>query len=271
MANQYDVKQKKREGRSPGYPAIDLETAIKRAEEIKKEEQRHLARLDAVVKHWGYSSKSGPFLGTLSALIKFGLLETDGKGDDRKVKITDLAWTILIDDREDSPERDKAIKEAALNPAIHRKLWDRYGGNFPSSETFRIVLLKEYKFMERAVKDFIGEFERTITFAKLEEFDTLSGHEEDKTPHEKEISVSPQPITTPKVGSQPQVPLDMTPEPTGEFSFPLSPKRWVHVRLPYRLTEKEWARILKRLEMFKDGFMDPSEFEGKEGKKGEED
>jgi hypothetical protein len=254
MENQDDANKKKKEGRSPGYPAIDLETAIKRAGQIKEEEQRHFAPLDAVVKHWGYSSQSGPFLGTLSALIKYGLLETKGKGKDRQVRITDLAWRILIDDRETSPERRKALKEAALNPAIHRKLWDRYEGDFPSVETFRILLLTEYKFMESAVKEFMREFERTIFYAKLDEHDILSGLEEDKKPPAKETFMpdlfsarsSSKPQTTEKVVSDPEM---------GTISFQLSPQKWVKVELPYQLNEAEWKRIIETLDVFKPGFV----------------
>jgi len=256
MENQDDAKQKKKEGRSPGYPAIDLETAIKRAGQIKEKEQRHLAPVEAIVEHWKYSSQSGPFLGTLSALIKFGLLETQGKGYDRKARITDLAWRILIDDREESLEKNQAIKEAALNPAIHKKLWDRYGGDFPSPETFRIVLLTEYKFMESAVKDFMAEFKRTITFAQLEKNDTLARHEEDKAIPEKETSMPSVEIsgtTDAPAATYVGPPASAQSSGTRQATLWLSDTEWAKIEVSYPLSEAAWDLMKKMLDLYKRG------------------
>src|SRR5437870_2499127 len=107
--------------RSPSYPAIDLESAIERARELYAREGRNTAPNEAIMEHMGYSAKSGPGFGVLGALKRFGLLRAEGSG---KSRLSDLALRIILDEREDSSERDKAVKEAALAPAIHREIWE---------------------------------------------------------------------------------------------------------------------------------------------------
>lgn len=255
MENQQDTPRGKKEGRSPGYPAIDLETALDRAKQIKDAEQRHFAPLHAVMKHWGYASTSGPVQTTWSALIKFGLLEVKGTGLERQGRITDLAWQILIDNREESPERLKAIQEAALNPIIHQKLWARYKDEgLPSDETFRIHLLRDYKFTEGAIKDFIGQFKRTIAFAKLEKSDNLLGQEEDKNAFNKEPTMpltpetrSPEPTTTMPPDSPAMKYQSLG--PAQEFNMALSEGQTAYLRIPHSLKRGDWEKIRKLLDV----------------------
>jgi hypothetical protein len=244
MENQGDTKRGKKEGRSPGYPAIDLETALERAKQIKDAEKRNFAPIEAVMKHWGYISKSGPVLTTWAALIKFGLLEPKGTGTERQGRITDLAWNILIDNREESPDRVKAIQEAALSPTIHQKLWDRYEGNLPSDETFRIHLLRDYKFTEGAVKDFISQFKRTIAFAKLGKSDNLFGQEEDKTAFNEEESM-PEGQAVRSIEPK-HTTVDMEregPEAEKRFEVNLSGGQITYFRAPSSLGKADWQKI----------------------------
>src|SRR5215510_220703 len=44
--------------RSPSYPGIDLEAALKRAREVYVHEKQHDAPVESVVMHWGYSPRS---------------------------------------------------------------------------------------------------------------------------------------------------------------------------------------------------------------------
>src|SRR5579862_7484900 len=50
--------EKRKRMRSPAYPYINLEAAIKRAQEFYNKEQRNAAPLKVAVKHWGYEEKS---------------------------------------------------------------------------------------------------------------------------------------------------------------------------------------------------------------------
>jgi hypothetical protein len=167
---------KRKHTRSPAYPFVNLETAIKRAREFYKEEIRNSANLKVAVKHWGYEAKSSGGIQTAAALIAFGLLSDEGSGERRKVQLTQNALRIILDERTESPERDQAIKLAALTPKIHQELWQKFGGRLPSDEQLKHMLVLDWEppFNENTVVGFIKEFRDTINFAKLSESDTVT-------------------------------------------------------------------------------------------------
>lgn len=172
-----DKKKVKREGRSPGYPSINLRNAIEKAQIIYDREKKHAAPAVNVVRHWGYTPKSSAGLLTLAALRKFNLIEDEGSGQNRKVRLTDLALRILLDPNEKS--KNEAIQKAALNPPIHTEIWEKYGGTLPSTETLKYYLHMERGFTGFGADEFIRHFVDTISFAKLGESGTISGGESD--------------------------------------------------------------------------------------------
>jgi len=161
--------------RSPAYPYINLETAIKRAKEFYDKEQRNAAPVKVAVKHWGYEEKSSGGTQTAAALISFGLLRDDGVGEKRKVKLTENALRILLDTRTDSSDRVDAIRIAALTPKIHQQLWRKWGTDIPSPENLKHTLMLDWKppFNPAAVDGFIKEYKDTIAFAKPDASDMV--------------------------------------------------------------------------------------------------
>jgi hypothetical protein len=101
------------------------------------------------------------------------------------VQLTELGARIVIDQRPVSPERDQAIKEAALRPKLHAVLWDKYGTNLPSDANLRHEMVFDHRFNENSVADFIQEYKDTIRFAKLADSDTISAGTEDKEQEEE--------------------------------------------------------------------------------------
>jgi len=178
MANVAPIasSNKKKRTRSPAYPFVNLETAITRAQEFFDKEQRNAANWNVAVKHWGFVEGSSNGASTLAALTSFGLMQDEGIGEKRKVRLTQNALRILLDKRPDSKERTDLIKQAALAPKIHQQLWDKWGNNLPSDATLRHTLLLEWPtpFNENAVDGFIREYKDTIAFAKLTESDTVA-------------------------------------------------------------------------------------------------
>src|SRR5690242_3447624 len=109
---------------------------------------------DAILDHWGYSPKSGPGFGVLGALKRFGLLKGEGPG---KSRLSDLALRIVLDEREESSDRDAAIKQAALAPGIHREILEKYPDGLPSDATLRHFLRLDRGFTDSAANDLISE------------------------------------------------------------------------------------------------------------------
>lgn len=166
--------------RSPAYPGINLETAIKRAREVHEQDKMNIVPLAIAVKRWGFKEKSSGGLVTVAALKSFGLIKDSGSGKDRKIQLTEDARRILLDARQDSQDRDMLIKQAALNPKIHNLLWKKWGLELPSDETLKHALTFDYFFNENSVTDFIKEYKDTILFAKLIESDTIKDKEKVK-------------------------------------------------------------------------------------------
>lgn len=160
------VPRKRISGRSPSYPGITLQTAIKRAQELYEHEKTHKTPISVVTKYWGYSKHTtGPASVTYAALIKYGLMSDEGNGDARMAKLTPLAVTILMspDDR----ERQEAIRSAALKPPIHAEMWQQYGHELPSDDTLRYKMAIQGPFTESGFEDFIRVYKDVIEFAKL--------------------------------------------------------------------------------------------------------
>ncbi len=61
--------------RSPNYPAIGLDEAIKAVEVVWSKEKRTAVPIEVLGKAMGYKSVSGPVRTKTAALRKFGLLE----------------------------------------------------------------------------------------------------------------------------------------------------------------------------------------------------
>jgi hypothetical protein len=146
--------------RSPSYPFIDLETALQRARVLYDRERHNAVPSDVAVGHWDYRPSSSDAGRTLAALRAFGLLQGD-----QEVRLTDRALRILRDDRETSPERDELLRQSALLPALHGKLWGRYRESLPSDQTLRLVLLNDWGFNENSVDEFIAQLRRTLEYA----------------------------------------------------------------------------------------------------------
>jgi hypothetical protein len=156
---------KRTKGRSPLYPSINLETAIQRARQLYEKERQHATPVAAIAAHWHYKSLNGPASQVLAALKKYGLIDDEGSGADRKAKLSPLADVILA--HPDEAMRKAAIREAALNPAMHQELWDKYHQDLPSDSNLHWELTHDRGFTETGASEFIPVYRATIAFAQL--------------------------------------------------------------------------------------------------------
>lgn len=159
--------------RSPAYPFVALDLAIDRARAFWAKENRHSARIAVAAGHWGYKGKSSGTLLTVSALKQHGLLEDDGSGAERTVKISELARQIILDEVPDSPQRVAAIKRSALTPKLYADLWRKWGAALPSDESFRTFLRLDEHFNDAAAQAVLKNYKATLTFAKMAASDKL--------------------------------------------------------------------------------------------------
>lgn len=173
-------------GRSPGYPYISLEKAMERAQQLKEAEGFYAVPMSSAFKAWGISPTSSASPQVLAALKHFGLLEYEGSGANRLVRLTDLARRIILDVRPDSPDKPSLIKQAALTPPIHRDILEKFPDGLPSDTTLQTYLVLEKSFNEKGAQALISEFKDTISFAKIGSSGTIpkepDGTGDDETP-----------------------------------------------------------------------------------------
>lgn len=158
-----DTKQKR--VRSPAYPAVSLKVALQKASDFYRVEGRNEVFQAVALTHWGYSPGSGNGLQLAAALANYGLVEASGSGSNRKVRLSQIALKILLDEREDSSEKTQYIQSLALKPKINQKLWNLWGAELPSTANMRHHLIFEENFNEKSVAGFVKDFRETIEFA----------------------------------------------------------------------------------------------------------
>jgi hypothetical protein len=202
--------------RSPSYPFISLREAVDRARLFFEVNRRLSVQKEVAVRHWGYSPKSSGANQTLAALAAFALLEGDAV-----VRLTERAVHIL-QDPESSPNWDELIRQAALSPPIHSRLWERYGAELPPDTALASYLTEELGFNPKSVDGFLATYKETLDFAKLRE------------PKEKpSAAASPSALLSPP---------DLT------FHFPLLNDNWGELRVLRKIAPEEEEQVKRFFE-----------------------
>lgn len=241
--------RRRRTGRSPSYPALDLEAALQRVQTLYDEEKRYPAAIEVALRHLGYGSvKSGGGQVTLAALRYFGLIDAEGSGAQRTVRVSDLAEAILLDRREDSTERLARIQQAALLPPIHAELWKQYGSDLPSPDNLRFELVRRRGFTENGADDFMREYRRTMEFAQLTEgganlSEDLGDRNGNGNGEEKDLSaVALEKDPKPEVAGQRKL---------RSIQLPYSGTGWATLQATFPLNDDEWEQMLAVLQAMK--------------------
>lgn len=149
--------------RSPNYPALSLAEALSRVSQVHAKERQHPAAKEVILKGMGYSGVHGTSLGALSAALKYGLLEQEGKGEDYRV--SDRAVAILHPHTPE--EKTQAIREAAQSPALFGELLEHFKGGLPSDDNLRAYLVRR-GFSQTSLPAVIQAFRDTMELVSPE-------------------------------------------------------------------------------------------------------
>ena len=236
----------KTRARSPQFPFIPLEKCIVRLREFEAVYGQNAGRPSNVVKTWGYTEKGSGGIQTVAALSGFGLLDDEGSGDSRKLRLSSLAITILKDKRTGAAEN--AIKAAALKPKVMAELWKEWGANRPPDHECISILHIDKKFREDAAERLLKIYDATIRFAGLADSDKKIDNAELNTELEAEVE-EPLEAHTQKVASAASDRLGKVPLMTGErvvFAHELRPNQSFKIVV----TGDVDAALLKALEGF---------------------
>ena len=240
---------KRRRGRSPSYPAIDLKIALQRSYALYEIERNHATPVETILAHWGYKPTSGKGLVALAALKKFGLLIDEGSAKARKARLSDDAIKIALDTRPETGDRYKALQKAALMPTIHLEIWNKYGASLPSEANLRYELVTERGFTEAGADEFIPQYKRTLAFAHMQDNGKLSVDDEDKDGQGEGIMTPPATLTDPP--PTPLTPTDTAKRESRVVQLPISATEWAALQAPFPLTEVEWKRMDEVLKAMK--------------------
>ena len=190
MSDLDDNAERGRKERSPSFPFISLPKAVDRARAFHDAHRRSAARLVTIAETWGYAQSSSGLQQTVGALKSYGLLEDAGRGQDRRIQLTDLANRILHDSRPGAKEA--SIKEAALRPRLFAEYAEKWLPNRPSDNHCLSELHLDRGFTPAAAQTFLRAFDETVTFANLKSEDSLSSsHEEGAMAPNTEEGVPP--------------------------------------------------------------------------------
>ena len=171
---------------------------------VWEEEKRNPAPVSSILTHWEYKPKSSGGLQAIASLKRFGLLEEQGSGDQRTLKLSQLALDILKFETVDPTEFAGQLKAAALHPKFHSYLWKKYGVEMPSEKTLEAHFIFDLHFPEDTAKAFIKEYKETIAFAKLEASDTVQESDSELfDPEDPANGTSPPPTSKPPAAPTP--------------------------------------------------------------------
>ena len=147
--------------RSPNFPSLALEAAIKAARQIYDENRRAVITREDAAKDVGYSGLTGRSLTVLGALNQYGLIENISKG---QVQVTRTAEEIFHGYPEDV--KLAALHKAANSPSLYNDIYKRFEGEVPGENAVRSFLFQR-GFTNDGVEKALRAFRETNRFLEI--------------------------------------------------------------------------------------------------------
>jgi len=238
-------------GRSPSYPGIPLGEAIEKARIIWVQAKQHPMPVAAITGRWGYKSPStGPASVNYAALKKYGLLEDEGAGKDRRGHLTALAVEIL-----NKSDPSDAIQRAAFTPQIMREFWDRFGRDVPPIDALHWEYVIERGFTDNGLADFVRVYKATVAALPLDTPGSVGG--EDGGDDDPGGSEDPPEDRLPPPDPNRRRGQERKPR-TGVLTYPIKIKDsddQIVIELPQDIPAASWDRMLALLDVLRPDFV----------------
>jgi len=259
--------EKKIKTRSPNYPAVTLERALKITQAFIEKYGKSSVAWEAAIKGLDYSPKSSAGMQAMASLVYYGLLKIEGKGNERRITTTDFANKIILDTRSVSLERDNLIKNAAMNPSIIKRIMETYNGLLPNDDGALDYDLKfKFHFNPATSREFIEILRKNIEYAKLYGNDIMP----DENAHNEEAGMIG---TDDKQGIKGETPQGMPKSPMGSPAGKERQKALyslggdLTVRIIFSgnstISEKAIEKLMKLLAINKEDFIEAQQDEKK--------
>lgn len=171
------MAETKSKDRSPSFPFIPLEEAVKRLQAFEQTFGRHPAPAGKAGLAWGMKENSSQAFQTLAALKAFGLLQYEGSAKARTALLTDDARTYLRA-QQDSIKKG-VLQRLATKPAQIQKFWSIWGADRPPDAVCLDELVLNHAFTDSAANTFLKVYDDTIAHAGLSNSDTVVNDDQD--------------------------------------------------------------------------------------------
>ncbi len=255
---QHDKKQPQqpRNTRSPAYPMLSLPDAVEMMKKLWESHRKHPAHVDSVLTVIGYKSKSGTALRAVAALGHFGLTTESGKSDQRKITVSERAQDIIHLPPTD-PRYSQSLRAAALEPAIYKELWDRYGKSLPDDSAIRPFLIRDKGYNDSSALEVIKTYRETFEFAKLGE---LSEHNQQADSEKQVAQIKGSPETR-SAGVQPPLAksnVGMT-QTIEDQELPVLVGNGRIARIPFPMSDDDYELLIGTLNLWKKKLTRPTE------------
>lgn len=226
--------------RSPSFPGATLESCIERTKIIYDAAARFPLPILDVIKKIGFANpNSGNAQVVYSALKKYGLVDDTGTGNNRLVKVTDLAVYVLVV----NPNQDDSIQRAALMPTMMSDWWKKYGTTLPPMETLNYEYVAKGKFTVAGLNEFVRIYKSNIEFAKLSPSTTINTSESIPVENNSSVDRSSGGIDgVDRTGNDPQRRSHIRKE-TMSYAIPVALGEDIIIDGAFPLTEEKWARL----------------------------
>ena len=153
--------KKKIQSRSPSFPTVTLEQAVRDIERIDGVYHSSWFNITDAASALGISPTSSKASRVMATLRNFGFVDRTGKGE---YMVSEAAKGILYPDRPE--ERSEALRQAASHPTVFKQVFDRFPSSVPPMEAV-VNHLKRGRFTDTAARLAAEMFVDTARFADL--------------------------------------------------------------------------------------------------------
>jgi len=205
--------------RSPNYPQLSLPEALKKAQVLYLDIHTRKATSQKIAERLGYKSLNGRSLGVLSALKKYGLLS--GKGDE--LGLTHDA-VIIFERPDEHPEKQAAIRKAALSPPLFTDIYSHFKGQVPGIADLR-VYLSQMGFSKTALDEITENYAETFRIVSPQDGEYTVGDTSSDKGEQTDMLSSQSSSHLGSMNPPARTPENADKGKVKEWSFPLSFQR----------------------------------------------
>ena len=229
----------KKERSGTAYPYFGLSKAIEIVEAVRKAGGNEASSADIRQVLGGIKTTDRMWAYGIPAAVQFGLVERVGRGEEGRIKLTDLAIRLALPGSE---LEQKAAKVAAFKqPEVYAKLLTKFSGHpVPTKDGLKNIMVREFKILESMAPIAAEAFLDSLNAAELVTTGNtiaVSGESTDALEKPRAVSTTASQIAVTD-GKTITVPADFI-----VYQCKISKGRFLEIPLPREFTKAEVERL----------------------------